>query len=342
MNQDIEDFILAHVEAHPRDIGRQIQRRFEVSRQTSNKYLNSLVERGLLTVEGKTKGRKYQPAVLVEKVFDVDVEPTLAEDDVWRNTVATYLSGYPQNVVTICQHGFTEMVNNVIDHSGSPHMGIDLTITPAKIEMTVRDFGVGIFSKIQNELGLANKWESILELSKGKLTTDSDRHTGEGIFFTSRMFDEFAILSDELVFFTELEGEDWLVELEAKQAPIHGTHVGLELDPKTKRSAREIFNRYEDDDHRFTKTHVPVQLARYEGEDLLSRSQAKRLVSRFERFTEVLLDFRGVNTIGQAFADELFRVFANRHPSVHMTVANVNDEVQAVIRHVLDDHIGSG
>jgi len=32
-------------------------------------------------------------------------------------------------------------------------------------------------------------------LAKGKLTTDPKRHSGEGIFFSSRMFDEFDILS---------------------------------------------------------------------------------------------------------------------------------------------------
>jgi hypothetical protein len=49
----------------------------------------------------------------------------------------------------------------------------------------------------------------------------------------------------------------------------------------------------------------------YEGESLMSRSQARRLMNRFDRFSEVVLDFTGVNFIGQGFADEIFRVFAN-------------------------------
>ena len=59
---------------------------------------------------------------------------------------------------------------------------------------------------------------------------------------------------------------------------------------------------------------MPLLLAQYEGEKLISRSQAKRVAHRFERFERVELDFAGVPDIGQAFADEMFRVFAKRIP----------------------------
>ena len=37
---------------------------------------------------------------------------------------------------------------------------------------------------------------------------------------------------------------------------------------------------------------------------LVARSQAKRLLERFDRFEEVVLDFDGVRQVGQGFADE--------------------------------------
>src|SRR5882762_5697831 len=61
-----------------------------------------------------------------------------------------------------------------------------------------RPSAVAIFRKIATALGLANEAHAILELTKGKLTTDRQRHSGEGIFFTSRMFDWFGILSHNL------------------------------------------------------------------------------------------------------------------------------------------------
>lgn len=64
---------------------------------------------------------------------------------------------------------------------------------------------------------------------------------------------------------------------------------------------------------------------------LLSRSQAKRLLSRFEKFEEVMLDFKDVQTIGQAFADEIFRVFALQHPEVSIIAINTTPEVQQMI-----------
>jgi hypothetical protein len=115
-----------------------------------------------------------------------------------------------------------------------------------------------------------------------------------------------------------------------------GTYVVMRLSPHATRTSAEVFHKYEIEDKGFSRTHVPIQLARYEGEELVSRSQARRIVARFEKFTEVMLDFRGVSTIGQAFADELFRVFPNEHPNIHFVTVHATKEVQRMIDHVLN------
>ena len=75
-----------------------------------------------------------------------------------------------------------------------------------------------------------------------------------------------------------------------------------------------------------------MRLARL-GEELLeSRAQAKRLVAGFEQFETVELDVDGVPGIGQAFADALFRVFADRHPGVALRSRNMNDGVAGPAR----------
>ena len=63
----------------------------------------------------------------------------------------------------------------------------------------------------------------------------------------------------------------------------------------------------------------------------MTRSQAKRVLSRFERFREVLFDFKGVTSIGQAFADEIFRVFKQSHPEVVVLAINTTSEVDKMI-----------
>ena len=81
--------------------------------------------------------------------------------------------------------------------------------------------------------------------------------------------------------------------------------------------------------------YVLLRLAQHEGEKLVSRSQAKRVAHRFERFKRVELDFSGIEEIGQAFADEMFRVFATAHPGIRITPINTSPVVAQMIRRAL-------
>ena len=85
-------------------------------------------------------------------------------------------------------------------------------------------------------------------------------------------------------------------------------------------------------------TKEPVKLMEYEGELLLSRSQAKKLITRFDKFLEVVFDFQGVTEIDQAFADEVFRVFRNMHPNVHLVPINCSPTVQRMIAYISADY----
>src|ERR1035437_4558795 len=114
---------------------------------------------------------------------------------VWTKDVGEALGEQPENVRDIWQYGFTEMFNNARDHSGGTSVYVVIRKTATSAEMIISDNGIGIFPKIQIGLNLLDARHAVFELTKGKLTTDPARHTGEGIFFTSRMFDSFDILS---------------------------------------------------------------------------------------------------------------------------------------------------
>jgi hypothetical protein len=73
-------------------------------------------------------------------------------------------------------------------------------------------------------------------------------------------------------------------------------------------------------------------MAEHSENDLISRSQAKRLLLRIDQFRTVVLDFGNVNQIGQAFADEIFRVFARRHPGVELQFINANEDISNMVR----------
>ncbi len=80
------------------------------------------------------------------------------------------------------------------------------------------------------------------------------------------------------------------------------------------------------------KKHILMVLEQHGNEPLVTRSQAKRLLARFEKFMEIVLDFQDVESIGQAFADEIFRVFHNEHPNINLYPINVNDQVLSMIK----------
>lgn len=334
----IRDFILRNVDEHSADIGKMVRKKFRLSRQSASKYLNDLIADDLLVGEGATRARRYYLKPIAADSFQIDVNSELQEDLEWRSKIRPLLVPHVDpNVLSICHHGFTEMLNNVIDHSGSSEAILQVARTAVNVRIVVRDFGVGIFQKIQRDFGLNDPRHALLELSKGKLTSDRTKHSGEGIFFTSRMFDYFSITSQRLYYSRTNHAGDWLIETEESEAePENGTFVFMEIALDSPRQIKDVFDRYasEFDDHGFTKTHVPIKLGLYDDDQLISRSAAKRLLARVNDFREVLLDFQDVKSIGQAFADEIFRVFAAEHPEVHLYPINTNDEIDRMIQRV--------
>jgi uncharacterized protein (DUF1330 family) len=77
-----------------------------------------------------------------------------------------------------------------------------------------------------------------------------------------------------------------------------------------------------------------VKLARYGNENLISRSQAKRLLTRLDKFKTVVLEFDDVPQIGRAFADEIFRVFANAHPGTRIIPMYHNKMIDNLIKEI--------
>ena len=332
MRKNIDKYIINRISSHPRDIAADTAKKFGISRQAAVNHLAKLIDNGIVVASGKTKARRYSLRKFVNRVYRLDVSSNLAEDVEWRGKIFPFMQDVPHNVVDICQYGFTEILRNVTDHSQSSKAAFGIRRDAICIELFVLDLGIGIFNKIQADFGLDDPRHALLELAKGKLTSDPQKHTGEGIFFASRMFDEFSILSGHLFYSRENKGDDWLIEVEERNRQ-RGTYVTMKISPTSKRTTKRVYDRFAPDkaSYGFTRTHVPIQLARYEGEQLVSRSQARRLLARFENFEEVLLDFKGVETIGQAFADEIFRVYKNEYPTVEILWVNTTPEVENMI-----------
>lgn len=64
----------------------------------------------------------------------------------------------------------------------------------------------------------------------------------------------------------------------------------------------------------------------------ISRSQARRLLVGLEKFKSIILDFDKVPAVGQAFTDEVFRVFQNKHPKIKIKSTKTNSAVEFMIK----------
>jgi anti-sigma regulatory factor (Ser/Thr protein kinase) len=336
---EIDAALLRAVAEHPRNLVAMVAAQLGLSPSRVSMQVRTLVAGGYLLKRGTTRptyalgaNRRYAHAY---------PRAGLAEDRVWYGDLLPLLEHLPRNVLDIAHHGITEMVNNAVDHSGARSISVSMECSGGQLHFTVADDGMGIFRKITRALDLPDERLALLELSKGKLTTDPQRHSGEGIFFTSRMFDAYRIESGSLVFDHDANYD---LDLLDDAHEVVGTRVVMQIETGSRRTMESVFDQYSSgpDDYSFAKTVVPVRLARVGDENLVSRSQAKRLLQRVERFRCVVLDFDRVTGIGQAFADEIFRVFANEHPDVEFVPVNAVPEVQQMIRRaeVLRDEQG--
>lgn len=309
-----------------------------VTPQAANLQLRKLVASGVLLArtQGRTKFYQLRPLRMAEASL---VRSEVEEDRVWREVVAPQLVGFSQPDATrVLEYGVTEMVNNARDHSEGAMVTVRVEVDMAFASIIISDDGEGIFARIKRLCGLEDERESLLELAKGKLTTDPERHSGEGVFFSSRALDRFAIRSGGLSFSHTRGHDDFLMD---HHEFVRGTTVLMRHAHTSPTVLKGVFDEFAaPDEYTFSKTIVPLRLAVFGNENLMSRSQARRVLSRAERFRTVVLDFEGVDFVGQAFADEVFRVLARQHPEMELIPIHTNADVGQMVSRAISGREG--
>lgn len=308
----------------------------QYSRQAVASHIHDLVNSKALVKFGNTRGAGYtlpQNVPLISKIIKTRFKNTgLEESRVFREVVqqAQFFSEVRENVLSILEYAFTEMFNNAIEHSHSSHIQIEFSALNEVIQFIVKDFGIGVFKSIMQKRKLDNELEAIQDLMKGKVTTAPQAHSGEGIFFTSKVADLFILESFGYRLRVDNTIPDIFIE-EVKRGN-RGTKVIFEISTKTERHLNEVFKEYQSDPDEpdFDKTSITVRLYTM-GTVYISRSQARRILAGLDKFREIVFDFKRVPTIGQAFADEIFRVFHNKHPHIKLKVINTIEPVQYMI-----------
>ncbi|MEK7651792.1 MAG: DUF4325 domain-containing protein [Patescibacteria group bacterium] len=328
----ITQFVLDNVESHGADIAPLLAKEFGFSRQRAHIYVLREVSKGNLVKIGNTRWTRYFLADGKHIEFSLKipkVKKKLDEYEIWAKYIKPVVLRFPENIRSMSNYAFTEIVNNAKDHSTGKDIFIEVDIGDKDMTIIVMDNGVGIFSKIQKALRLSSMRESLLHLSKGKFTTDPSHHSGEGIFFTSRICDRFSILSDDLYY--TFKNQDWFLSSEKQESFGKGTLIKMVFSLDSKRTTKQVMDEYSDLEIGFGKTIVAVALSADPNDPHNSRSQAKRLLMGLEKFKKIILDFRGVSEVGQAFVDEVFRVYKNEHPDVTIQYTNASREVESMI-----------
>lgn len=319
---------------------KQLSDHFGVSRQYVNQLVSQLVAEKKMIKMGGTRFAFYVsmsyfkdhpeiiPNVFRKKYKNVGLEEHRVLMEIEQKF--PHLTNLTDNVRSIFTFAFSEMFNNAIEHSTSKIITVEVALRGNALSFTIDDSGVGAFRNIMKKKGLQSEVEAIQDLLKGKTTTMPKSHSGEGIFFTSKSADTFILNSFgyQLTITPKDTGIENIFIIK------RGTRVIFEINTNSQLHLSDVFKKYtnitEDSDHGFDKTEIRVKLYTMGGVHI-SRSQARRILSGLEKFKVILLDFEQVPIVGQAFADEIYRVFQNTHPNIIIQEENMSEGVRFMV-----------
>lgn len=322
---------------------------FHVSRQYASQIISQLVQEGMLMKLGSTRSARYahpdylakHPELISNRyhrtLYGKGLEEHKVLDDIERDFYP--FRSLPENIKSIFAYAFSEMLNNAIEHSKSEKIDVVILIDRDKLSFIVDDFGIGVYRNIMQKRHLKSELEAIQDLLKGKTTTAPKLHSGEGIFFTSKVGDSFILDSygHELIIDNTIQ--DLFVKI-PKGRMKNGTKVTFTINTKEARHLNDIFKKYTnasgDVDYGFDKTEIRVRLYTLGGVHI-SRSQARRVLSGLEKFKVITMDYAQVPMIGQAFADEIYRVFKSKYPDVRIQNENMNEAVKFMVERAINE-----
>jgi len=342
MVSDVDKIIYKELSNRGKVTSDAVAEKANISRQAAHKRIRQLVREKKLLKIGKTRKSYYvaysKEIEKEEKKKTVPLTVALLNKGLQEDLVFDKLAAKPgmfaaasKNAREIFRYAFTEMLNNAIEHSKSKRITLRIYYENDSVCFNVIDRGIGVYNNLMGKFSLKSEIEAVQELLKGKRTTDKKKHSGEGIFFTSKIADKFELLSSKTKLVIDNSNNDIVVE---DIPSLKGTTVVFKLNKHTKKNLKDLFGEYTDEEFRFSKTKVVVKLYK-QGVDYVSRSQARRILFGMDEFKTIELDFEGLKGIGQSFADEIFRVFKLEYPRIEIIAKNTSPAVEFMIKRVL-------
>ncbi len=365
--RSIRAFILENLEAHPRDIVRLARQRYGISRQAVNRHLHALEAEGLVEGRGSTRARRWR--LRGRRVAAATLRPgtpVARPDRIWRVAFEPALAGATERLRENARRILEAVVDAAAARAGATRLRIDALATPTGLDVGVWDDGPGLFARLARTPGG-------LELARfdlvrgarfgapaaGRPRAGGGHAPGEppagrgasarpdpapavapddgSLLVAMRLADAFVAAADGIALGWDGREERWAaLGDDAVEIPARGTRMAFHVDAEPRRTPADVLDALRAGDGApMSRAHVPVALLPGAGEAPRSPGDARRLVEGLERCVEILLDFRGVDAIGEAFARELFGTWRAQHPGVSLVTMGASPDVRAVIRAAL-------
>lgn len=308
-----------------------LEKELGYSRQYTVRLLNRLISQNEIHRRGKTRAAKYFPGKASADISRLELikerqglsEYTVLEEVMKRMPLNARLN---RNCRSIFEYAFTEMLNNAIDHSQGMKVWITVEVDHSNVTFIIKDLGIGAITSIRQGFEINDDFLALEHLFKGRQTTAPEAHSGQGIFFTSKVVDTFKIATSRMEFTIDnIRGDEFLRHARQRK----GTTVTCQVKINTRRKIKDVFDRYTGDDYEFNQNIVKINLSKHER--LMSRSEAKRLLLGLDEYSVLDFNFKNVAEVGQGFCDEIFRVYANRNPGKVLSYHGASDVVRYMI-----------
>ncbi|MFH1536742.1 MAG: DUF4325 domain-containing protein [Patescibacteria group bacterium] len=337
--KNIQNKIISILQKKPDASLTDLAKRLDVSKQYISKVIKDLREKEIIAKAGSTKDARWillkkqdlelnvKNDCFYHKVFNnKKLEENVIFEEIEKST--KILDNLNKEAINKFNYVFTEILNNAIEHSLSKEIEVRVLRNEKRITCQIIDKGIGIFINIKNQRKLKDDLEAVQDLQKGKTTTKPTAHSGEGIYFSTKVADKFEIESEKTIvrFIAHENDFDYKISDDRRK----GTFVSFSIYFDSKIKIIEVFKK---NTHNYNFDTSKNYIKLYEiNVDFISRSQARRLLIGLEKFKNIILDFKKVETVGQGFVDEVFRVWQNKHPKINIKYINTSESIEFMIK----------
>jgi len=330
-SEQIKQFIIENLSQHQKDIIKATIQKFGLSRQAILKHMNNLIIENRVVAHGKTRDRYYELRPIVNYSRSINIQDSFNLKKILREQVIPNLSNFSLNIREICEFSLFALFYNILYHAKATRLYYKIYVTQHNIHLIVSDNGIGIFSSIADALNYNPIQVAVVEIAKGNVTSDPERYSGDDLMAVTHMFDKIEISSSGVALIYNNAIKEWKMQ---KSKQTNGTRIQLEISTNSRRTCQDVFKNL------FTKkkgiAHVPVKLATLKDEQLNTREQAHNLLHNLRELNQIKFDFKNIEVIGPAFADELVRRTKKKNQTIDISWVNSSELVDTLMSRAIN------